>query len=41
MSDVPQGEGWWQASDGRWYPPTQAPGPLPPPPPPGPRILLG
>jgi hypothetical protein len=36
MSDVPQGEGWWQASDGRWYPPTQAPGPLPPPPPPGP-----
>ena len=23
MSDVPQGEGWWQASDGRWYPPQQ------------------
>lgn len=21
MSDVPQGEGWWLASDGRWYPP--------------------
>ncbi|HEV8064784.1 MAG TPA: hypothetical protein VGP46_08140, partial [Acidimicrobiales bacterium] len=21
MSDVPQGRGWWQASDGRWYPP--------------------
>ena len=27
MSDVPQGEGWWQASDGKWYPP------MPPPPP--------
>jgi TM2 domain-containing membrane protein YozV len=26
MSDVPQGDGWWQASDGKWYPPTQAPG---------------
>lgn len=23
MSDVPQGEGWWQASDGRWYAPEQ------------------
>ena len=21
MSDVPEGQGWWQASDGRWYPP--------------------
>jgi hypothetical protein len=21
MSDVAQGPGWWQASDGRWYPP--------------------
>jgi len=21
MSSVPQGPGWWQASDGRWYPP--------------------
>lgn len=28
MSIGPQGPGWWQASDGRWYPP--------PPPPPGP-----
>lgn len=26
MSDNPQGPGWWQASDGRWYPPQQAPG---------------
>lgn len=35
MSDASQGPGWWQASDGRWYPPTQAPAPrpdLPPPP---------
>lgn len=24
MSDSPQGDGWWQASDGRWYPPSQA-----------------
>jgi uncharacterized membrane protein len=21
MSDVAQGPGWWQASDGKWYPP--------------------
>jgi hypothetical protein len=26
MSDVPQGPGWWQASDGRWYPPQAPPG---------------
>ncbi len=26
MSDSSQGPGWWQASDGRWYPPQQAPG---------------
>lgn len=26
MSDTSQGEGWWQASDGKWYPPEQAPG---------------
>jgi len=26
VSDTPQGEGWWQASDGKWYPPEQAPG---------------
>ena len=30
MSDVSQGEGWWLANDGKWYPPQQAP--LPPPP---------
>ena len=29
MSDAPQGPGWWQASDGKWYPPgpAAAPGP--------------
>src|SRR5664280_498213 len=34
MSDVSQGEGWWQASDGKWYPPEQQPNdqlPTPPP----------
>jgi hypothetical protein len=25
MSDVSQGEGWWMASDGRWYPPQDHP----------------
>jgi hypothetical protein len=35
MSDVSQGPGWWQASDGRWYPPQPAATPPPVPPPPG------
>ncbi|MFL6204691.1 MAG: hypothetical protein ACJ739_05020 [Acidimicrobiales bacterium] len=40
MSDQSQGPGWWLASDGRWYPPDQAPA-VPAPemwatPPPGP-----
>ena len=26
MSDTSQGPGWWQASDGRWYPPQSHPG---------------
>ena len=26
MSDISQGEGWWQASDLKWYPPEQHPG---------------
>ena len=26
MSDTSQGSGWWQASDGKWYSPEQAPG---------------
>ncbi|MGI9611225.1 MAG: RDD family protein [Acidimicrobiia bacterium] len=25
MSDSSQGDGWWQASDGKWYPPESAP----------------
>jgi uncharacterized RDD family membrane protein YckC len=25
MSEVSQGPGWWQASDGKWYPPEQHP----------------
>ncbi len=33
MSNAPQGPGWWQASDGNWYPPQQQPGNAPPPPP--------
>jgi len=31
MSDTSQGPGWWQASDGKWYPPEQAPGGTPSP----------
>lgn len=31
MSDSSEGEGWWQASDGKWYPPSAQPH-LPPPP---------
>jgi hypothetical protein len=34
MSDVSQGPGWWQASDGKWYPPelrADYVAPLPPP----------
>jgi hypothetical protein len=27
MSDAPQGPGWWQASDHKWYPPEQWTGP--------------
>ncbi|MEQ1786229.1 MAG: hypothetical protein ABL966_04180 [Acidimicrobiales bacterium] len=45
MSDAPQGPGWWIASDGRWYPPDEAP-PVPPAstwatPPPGPPPRSG
>ena len=37
VSDGPAGSGWWQASDGRWYPPEQHPAYTPPAsyPPPG------
>ncbi len=31
MSDVSQGPGWWQASDGKWYAPQQAAGGAPDP----------
>jgi len=35
MSETSQGEGWWLASDGKWYPPSDAPAavslPAPPP----------
>jgi len=34
MSDTSQGEGWWLASDGKWYPPQSAAPPAAPPPPP-------
>jgi hypothetical protein len=26
MSDIPQGPGWWQAADQKWYPPELHPG---------------
>lgn len=35
MSDIPNGPGWWQASDGKWYPPEQHPSAQAPPPPSG------
>lgn len=35
MSDTSQGPGWWQAADGKWYSPEQAPGGQPSGPPPG------
>ena len=33
MSDVSQGPGWWQATDGKWYPPAPQQPPAPPAPP--------
>lgn len=32
MTDVSQGEGWWLASDGKWYPPQSVPAPTAAPP---------
>ena len=32
-SETPQGPGWWQASDGLWYPPQEEEAALPTPPP--------
>ncbi|MCL4423034.1 MAG: DUF4234 domain-containing protein [Actinobacteria bacterium] len=40
MSDVSQGPGWWQATDGRWYPPENHPQYQPPPPPPQPLSAM-
>lgn len=37
MSDSAQGPGWWQASDGKWYPPESHPS-YSAPPPPGPSL---
>lgn len=34
MSETPQGPGWWQASDAKWYPPEARPSPSAAPPPP-------
>jgi Domain of unknown function (DUF4282) len=31
MTDTPEGPGWWQASDGKYYPPEQRPSQDPPP----------
>lgn len=44
MSDASQGPGWWQASDGKWYPPETAAGAAAPPPPgyaPPPEVKKG
>lgn len=30
MSDQSQGEGWWQAADGKWYPPPHPEATAPP-----------
>ncbi len=42
MSDTQQGPGWWQATDGRWYPPETHPArQVPPPgPPPAPGVQI-
>jgi len=41
VSDTSQGPGWWQASDGKWYPPEQAPGYQAPAAPTGPAPATG
>jgi uncharacterized RDD family membrane protein YckC len=38
MSDAPENERWWRASDGKWYPPEQHPNYVPPPPAPAPAV---
>jgi hypothetical protein len=39
MSELSQGPGWWQASDGKWYAPEQRPGPAAPAYPAGPYAV--
>jgi hypothetical protein len=41
MSDTSQGPGWWQASDGKWYPPEQQPASTPVPSSSGSRLDVG
>ena len=42
MSNTSQGEGWWLASDGKWYPPElHSEYPPPPPPTPAPPAAVG
>lgn len=38
--DTRLSQGWWLASDGKWYPPEQAPEAAPPPPPPARPIAM-
>ena len=40
MSEMPNGPGWWRASDGRWYPPVGLPPPTPWPPSPTPVLRV-
>lgn len=41
MADVSQGDGWWIASDGKWYPPHLHPSVAQLPPPPRPYVAPG
>lgn len=41
MTDRSQGEGWWLASDGKWYPPESHPAAHAPPPPQAPGSAYG
>src|ERR1019366_8553213 len=38
--NMSQGPGWWQATDGKWYPPEQAPPAVPPRPMPGQAVAV-
>ncbi|MGB7167295.1 MAG: hypothetical protein WBD70_29910 [Mycobacterium sp.] len=41
MTDGPQGLGWWQAADLKWYPPEKRPDPAALPPPPAADAVVG